>query len=61
MTLKEADREKFWKRAESLATAGPALQLKNSKASWCRPEFSVRVRYLKGSGLLRHAALAGLV
>src|SRR5687768_44011 len=46
VTLKETDREKFWQRADALAVGRPALQLKNRKASWCRPELSVRVRYL---------------
>jgi hypothetical protein len=31
-----------------------------SKARWLRPVLRVRVRYLNGSGKLRHATLCGL-
>ena len=63
VTLREPEREKFWRRAEALAIPAPALAgLRRKGASWCRPEQRVRVRYLRGgSELIRHAAIAGLL
>jgi hypothetical protein len=32
-----------------------------AQASWVEPEMKVRIRYLKGSGKLRHATVIKLV
>jgi len=58
LTLRERERETFWRRTEALAAERPVLPLRNGKARWCRPEIWVQARHLKGSGLIRHAALA---
>ncbi len=62
VTLKEAEREKFWRRAEALQADRPTLAgFRRKHASWCRPELRVHVRHLRGGGeYLRHAALIGM-
>ena len=62
VTLGRAERDAFWRAAEVLATAKPALpELRSNRASWCRPEMVVRVRHLKGGDMLRHGSVQAIV
>ena len=62
ITLAEPDRERFWRRVEGLASAEWAAGVSpGRKATRLRPEMRVRVRYLRGSGKLRHATLSALL
>jgi DNA ligase D-like protein (predicted ligase) len=59
VTLAAPARDAFWSRASELAAAKSALSgLKNRNTTWCRPEMRVRARHLRGSGMIRHAAIA---
>jgi bifunctional non-homologous end joining protein LigD len=60
VTLGGGDRERFWRAVERLSTGEPiAGAPRKAPAQWLRPELRVRARYLKGSGKLRHATVAG--
>ena len=62
VTLPATERDEFWARAAELASPKPAVaELRSPKTTWCRPEMKVRARHLRGGGMLRHAALIGLV
>jgi ATP-dependent DNA ligase len=61
ITLNEPERDLFWSRTAELACEKVLAHLRNKKASWCRPELRVQVRYLRGGGMLRHAIVAGVV
>jgi hypothetical protein len=60
VTLSGAHRERFWRAVEELASDMPPVgSPPRSKARWLMPLLQARVRYLKGSGKLRHATLCG--
>ena len=47
---------------ERLAVAKPVLPIaKRKTALWVKPSIRLRVRYLKGSDKLRHAAVSGII
>jgi DNA ligase D-like protein (predicted ligase) len=49
-------------RMAALVAAKPPLRgLRQGSAQWLRPELRVRVRHLRAKGLLRHAAVKGLI
>ena len=60
VTLAQPDRERFWREAERLERSYPAVPCASKKAQWVEPQLSVRARYLKGEGKLRHATISAL-
>lgn len=56
VTLRSDDRERFWRRMETLATDRPAIPLDRA-GSWVKPRVRVKVRHLSGGDKLRHATL----
>jgi ATP-dependent DNA ligase len=61
VTLPSPARDLFWMLAGELAAAKPAIPgLKSRNATWCRPELTVRVRHLRGGGMVRHGSLIGV-
>ena len=64
VTLPQPARDQFWTRAEALKTPKavlPELRGGKRKASFVKPDLRVRARHLRGEGMLRHAALTGLL
>lgn len=64
VTLPQPARDQFWTRAEALKVSTavlPELRGGKRKASFVKPELRVRARHLRGEGMLRHAALTGLL
>ncbi len=62
VTLPDPDRETFWRTNEQLKTERPALPMPARKeTSWLRPEMRVRVKFLKGEEMLRHATVKAIV
>lgn len=57
ITLRDRDRDSFWRRVDELGCDAPAVPMLKHEATWCRPGLRVRARHLKGSDKLRHAAL----
>jgi DNA ligase D-like protein (predicted ligase) len=58
VTLKQADRDRFWGSVEALKVAKPVVAgIGSRKAGYCRPELRVRARHLRGEAMLRHASL----
>lgn len=60
VTLKEDDRERFWRSVEQWASNRPAVKI-DRKASWVEPRLRVRARYLRSEEMLRHSTLSGLL
>ncbi|MGX7953569.1 non-homologous end-joining DNA ligase [Tsuneonella sp. HG249] len=60
VTLKEAERDRFWRSVEDLATEAPAVKI-DRKAAWVQPRLRVRARYLRSEERLRHSTLTGLL
>lgn len=61
VTLRDADRERFWHAVDRLTCPAPAVPMsKGYAATWCRPEMRVCARHLKGGDRLRHASLSGV-
>jgi len=61
LTLPDAEREVFWAAMEQLGCERPPLQVtKRSGACWTKPHLRVRVRHLRGEGMLRHGAVVSL-
>jgi bifunctional non-homologous end joining protein LigD len=62
ITLKDAERERFWRYIDRLACDRPALPMaKGYAAAWCRPALRVSARHLKGGDKLRHATLSSML
>ncbi len=62
VTLPEPDRETFWRLNELLKVERSALPLVPRKeTSWLRPAMRVRVKFLKGEEMLRHATVRAIV
>jgi hypothetical protein len=62
VTLSAADRERFWRATERLATGLPALSVPRPVGvSWMKPELRVTAKHLRGAGKLRHATLASVI
>lgn len=62
VTLADPEREVFWRTNEELKTPKPALSMApRNETSWLRPEMKVRVRYLRGEDMLRHATVKAIV
>jgi bifunctional non-homologous end joining protein LigD len=62
VTLKDAERERFWRGVDQLVCDAPAVPMsKGYNAKWCRPEMQVSARHLKGSDKLRHASLSKVI
>jgi bifunctional non-homologous end joining protein LigD len=61
VTLREADRERFWRAIEELQIKQPAIVMDPREAQWVKPRLRLTARYLKNEEKLRHATLTGLV
>jgi ATP-dependent DNA ligase len=61
LTLPDAEREVFWAAMEQLGCDRPPLKVsKRSGACWTKPMRRVRVRHLRGEGMMRHGLWWGI-
>ena len=61
VTLADPEREIFWETIERLKTDRPPVPMEERKeGSWLWPELKVRVKYLRGEEMLRHATVQGI-
>jgi bifunctional non-homologous end joining protein LigD len=61
VTLKEADRERFWRTVEQWATKTAPVKTDRKATSWVEPRLHVRARYLRSEEKLRHSTLCSLL
>lgn len=61
VTLRQPERDRFWKAVERLSLPTPPLKIGPRKgARWVRPNICVRVRTLRGEEKLRHATILSI-
>jgi hypothetical protein len=58
IALSSEDRTRFFAELERLATSWEAFKSSRlTDVKWCQPKLTVRVKYLAGSRMLRHATV----
>ena len=62
VTLKQPERDRFWKNAERLRSERPPIPMKPRKdTGWTQPQMRVCVKTLRGEEMLRHATITRLL
>lgn len=61
VTLKEADRDLFWRSVEKWGRKSAPVQTGRRADAWVEPRLHVRARYLRSEEKLRHSTLKGLL